>query len=108
LGSEWGVLDGKKSADELLEVFEKPDLKRSEEYEGICQLMFGFGNGARQVIITDVEGTWIVGCIFKVSLRLKLVLTIIPDRNSPSLDQANHRVRSCRVRCLRISFSQPA
>jgi hypothetical protein len=65
MGSEWGVLDGKKSADELLEVFEKPDLKRSEDYEGICQLMFGFGNGARQVIITDVEGTWIVGCILQ-------------------------------------------
>lgn len=61
LGSEWGVLDGRKSAAELLEVFEKPDLKRNEEYEGMCQLMFGFGNGARQVIVTDVEGEWIMG-----------------------------------------------
>lgn len=56
MGSEWGVLDGKRSADELLGDFKKPNLKRSPEYEGISQLMFGLGHGARQVIVTDVEG----------------------------------------------------
>lgn len=70
MGSEWGVLNGKRSAEELLEDFEKPGMKRSEEYEGISQLMFGFGNGARQVIVTDVEGE----CIYpRVSHSIKPV-----------------------------------
>lgn len=56
MGSEWGVLDGKRTADELLDDLKKPGMRRNEEYEGISQLMFGFGNGARQVIVTDVEG----------------------------------------------------
>lgn len=56
LGAEWGVLDGKKTTQEQLDQLTRPGRKRSEEYEGISQLMFGFGHGNRQVIVTDVEG----------------------------------------------------
>ncbi|KAJ9110668.1 hypothetical protein QFC19_001497 [Naganishia cerealis] len=56
-GSQWGVLDGKRTAKEMISDFAASDLKRNSGYEGICQMMFGFGHGARQVAVTDVDDT---------------------------------------------------
>ncbi|KAJ9110647.1 hypothetical protein QFC19_001476 [Naganishia cerealis] len=56
-GSQWGVLDGKRTAKEMISDFAASDLKRNSGYEGICQMMFGFGHGARQVAVTDVDET---------------------------------------------------
>lgn len=92
LGAEWGVLDGKKSAQEQLEELAKPDRKRSSEYEGISQLMFGLGHGNRQVIVTDVEGEWVS------PIPIGGLLLICQSVRDPfSLDQENVRVRACRV-----------
>ncbi|KAJ9094242.1 hypothetical protein QFC21_006068 [Naganishia friedmannii] len=56
-GSEWGVLGGKdgRTAKQMMNDFEAEDLKRSKGWEGMCQMMFGLGNGARQVVVTDVH-----------------------------------------------------
>lgn len=86
MGAEWGVLDGKKSAKEQLEELERPGRKRSSEHEGISQLMFGFGHGSRQVIVTDVEGK----CGFRlVSLELVdlILLLRLSCRDPLNLDQ---------------------
>jgi hypothetical protein len=53
---EWGVLDGRKSAEEQLEELERKGLQRDDGYEGISQLVFGSANGAKHVIVTDVQG----------------------------------------------------
>jgi hypothetical protein len=52
--ASWGILKkGGKSAEQFLE--EKGG-ERWAGYEGICQMLFGLGNGARQVVVTDLEG----------------------------------------------------
>lgn len=100
LGAEWGVLNGSKSPKEQLAELERPDRKRSSDYEGISQLMFGLGHGSRQVIVTDIEGK----CIL-VSLEINHLLLIrLFCRDSLYLDQANVRIRTCRV-CSHLAES---
>ncbi|KAJ9106577.1 hypothetical protein QFC20_004069 [Naganishia adeliensis] len=52
---EWGVWDGRSSAREQLDELKRKGLNRSEGYERISQSVFGFGNGAKHVVVTDVQ-----------------------------------------------------
>lgn len=89
-GAEWGVLGrkgGKEiSANEMMQDFEKDGLERSERWEGICQMMFGLGNGARQVLVTDVHG------MLAIYLDGDAGLTWLECRDSQHLDETNSRV----------------
>ncbi|KAJ9113051.1 hypothetical protein QFC22_006147 [Naganishia vaughanmartiniae] len=89
--AQWGILGGKeRTAKQMMRDFDGVGngLQRDERWEGICQMMFGLGNEARQVVVTDVHADIAFGKGYNL---LPEYISSLSSTTSPSASPSSER-----------------